>query len=248
MRRKLFHVVFGFVLGATIIPAQEGAINGNPVVDTPLQDHHIALTKDALLTALRNPVPGVRSAAALVLAAHGEKDAVPSILEALATETFQGTRISLASAAAELGADDGIAALRSMCGNTSWSAGLRMSAAWAMILRGREDCLGNVLDVIRFHDDSQAVVAALNFLPRFKHVPAQEMQEIRNLVRMSLRSGTPWVRREASSALRQWGDAAALEELRSALAVESDDTVRAVVAGDLKSLEEKQANPIGKAK
>jgi hypothetical protein len=115
MKRKLFYVVFGFMLGVTISPAQ--VIDGVPVWDTPLQDHHIAFTKDALLAALHLPDSGVRSAAAQSLAAQGEKDAVGSILEALATETFPGARIHLASAAVKLGADEGVVALKSMCGN-----------------------------------------------------------------------------------------------------------------------------------
>jgi HEAT repeat protein len=246
MKRKLFYVVFGFMLGVTISPAQ--VIDGIPVWDTPLQDNHIALTKDALLAALHHPVSGVRSAAALALAAQGEKDAVGSILEALATETFPGARIHLAAAAVKLGADEGVVALKSMCGNSSWPAGLRMSAAWAMIVAGREDCLGNVLDVIRLHDDGPATNHALNLLTWFKHAPVREMQEVRNLVRMSLRSNDPGVRMSASYVLRQWGDPSAMEDVRSALGVEHDETARGVLAKDLKALEEKQSDSAGKAK
>jgi HEAT repeat protein len=238
-----FLFVFGFMLGVTISPAQ--VIDGVPVRDTPLQDHHIALSKDALLAALHHPDSGVRSAAAHALAAQGEKDAVGSILEALATETFPGARIHLASAAVKLGADEGVVALKSMCGNLSWPAGLRMVAAWSTIVAGREDCLGDVLDVIRLHDDASD---ALNLLTWFKHAPVREMQEVRNLVRMSLRSNDPGVRMSASSVLRQWGDSSAMEDVRRALAVEDDEIARFVLAKDLKALEEKQADSAGKAK
>jgi HEAT repeat protein len=246
MKRKLLYVVFGFVLGVAISPAQ--VIEGNPVWGTTLQDHHIALTKDALVSALSNPVSGVRSAAALALAAQGEKDAVPSILLALAAETFPGTRIHLATAASKLGADEGVAALKTMCGDQSWSAVLRMSAAWAMLVAGREDCLSNVLEVIRFHDDGQATSQDLNLLTWFKRAPVREMPEVRNLVRMSLRSTDPDVRMKASYVLRKWGDSSAMEDVRSALAVEHDETAREVLARDLKALQENQANSPAKAK
>jgi HEAT repeat protein len=252
MKRKLFYVVFGFMLGATVSPAQESVtkenrevrafnIEGNPVWETPLQDNHIAFTTEALLAALRHPVSGVRSAAAHELAARMGKDAVPSILSALAAETFPGTRIQLACAASKLGAEEGVAALKSMCGDPSWSAVLRMSAAWAMLVAGREDCLGNVMDVVRVHDDIQATNQALNLFTWFKHVPAREMQEVRNLVRMSLRSDNVLIKRQASYVLRQWADSPALEDLQSAIAGERDEAVREAMIKDLKALEEKRA-------
>jgi HEAT repeat protein len=247
MKPKPLYIAFSFMLGVTISLAQTRD-NDKRMGDTTLQDHHIALTKDALLAALHHPDSSVRSASALLLAVNGEKDAIPSILEALATETFPGARIHLAYAAAKLGGDEGVAALKSMCGDRSWSAVLRMSAAWAMLVAGREDCLSNVLDVIRFHDDGQATSQALNLLTCFKHAPVREMQEVRNLVRMSLRSTDPDVRMKASYVLRKWGDSSAMEDVRSALAVEHDETAREVLARDLKALQENQANSPAKAK
>src|SRR5260370_35042116 len=107
----MLHVLFCFIVGVTISPAQTRFVEGPGVADTTLQDHHIALTNDALLAALRHPAPNVRPPAALVLATRGEKDAVPAILAALAAETFPGARIGLAYAATELGAEHGFAAL-----------------------------------------------------------------------------------------------------------------------------------------
>jgi HEAT repeat protein len=242
-----FLFVFSFMLAVTISLAQTRKSEGR-VVNTTLQDNHIELTKDALLAALRHPNSSVRSASALRLAVNGEKDAIPSILEALAIETFPGTRMSLASAAMKLGAEEGAVALKNMCGDQSWSAVLRMSAAWAMLVESREDCLGNVLEVIRFHDDGQATSQALNLLTWFKRAPVGDMQEVRNLVRMSLRSTDPDVRMKASYVLRKWGDSSAMEDVRSALAVEHDETAREVLARDLKALQENQANSPAKAK
>jgi hypothetical protein len=259
MKRRLLHVVLSFMLGATVSPAQDPVTKGNrevrtfnvegpPVWPTPLQDNHIALTPEALLAALHHPLSDVRAAAAPELAARIGKDAVAPILAALVTETYPVTRISMAYTAAKLGADEGVAALRSMCRDSSWSPDLRMAAAWAMVIGGHEECLANVMEVIRLHDDSQATIQALNILPWYKHLPAREMQEVRNLVQMSLRSDYSEVRMKASYVLRQWGDSSAMEDVRSALAVEHDETTRGVLAKDLKALEEKQANSPVKAK
>src|SRR5260370_24546443 len=101
----MLHVLFCFIVGVTISPAQTRFVEGPGVADTTLQDHHIALTNDALLAALRHPAPNVRSAAALVLATPGEKDTLSAILAALAATKFPSPRIDFAYARTEPSAE-----------------------------------------------------------------------------------------------------------------------------------------------
>jgi HEAT repeat protein len=227
-----------FLLPSAPFPAPPPS-EGNTVFDTPLEDHHIELTKDALLAALRHPGPGVRPAAAGVLAAQWKNDALPAILEALAATTYPGDRIGLAYVAATLNSEEGVRALVGMCGDRSWDPGLRMVAAQTLSFRGREDCLPNVIDVLRTDDDMSATWTALNLLTLYSNVPAREMQQIRQLVRVLLRNDNVATRISVGPVLRKWGDAEAMEDLRSALAVEPDENVRGSLAAALKAIEQR---------
>jgi HEAT repeat protein len=120
------------------------------------------LTKEALLAALQDDDPSVRGLAASMLAAGGDQDAVPFIWVALSKETVRGNRVTLALAAARLGSKDAIMVLKAECGNTSDPEGIRMMAAGAALYVGSEDCLNNVVDVLRVRDDNQAVLQALS--------------------------------------------------------------------------------------
>ena len=81
--------------------------NSRAVVDlddrTLQEKYHIPPTTPGFLTALHHERSDVRSFAALRLAVEGQRDAIPAILAALSAETFPGAKISIATAAAELG-------------------------------------------------------------------------------------------------------------------------------------------------
>jgi HEAT repeat protein len=241
MKTKTMYLLLGCVVGAIAHAAPMRAIDGTPMPDMNeriLQEkYHIASTKDGLVAALGHPSSDVRSFAALKLAIDGQKDTTPAILSALAVEALQGVQINLALAAAQLGAEGGTLALRGMCENVSWSGGLKMAAAQAMLSLNREDCLADVLGVLRSAaDDQQAVTQALNLLPRFKHVPDQDLQEMKDLIAMHLKSNSLAARIAAVHTIKEIGDGSAVEQLRGALAVELDDTARRVILADLEAL------------
>jgi HEAT repeat protein len=237
---KPLYLVLGFVLGG-IAQAQVSVIDSTPVPDMTervLQDkYHIAPTKAGLLGALRHERSEVRSFAAMKLAADGQTDAIPSILAALTAETLEGVKITLATAAAQLGAEDGTNALKNMCEDQSWAPTLRMIAAQSMMnnLNG-EACLTGVLGVLRSPGDNQAAVIGLSLLPRFKHVSAMDLQEVRDIGGRYLKNEAPELRIAASHVLREVGDSLAASQLRAALATESDDRVRRLMATDLSSI------------
>src|SRR5579864_3490338 len=242
MRRKLLAQMFGVVIALAIaFPVVAEVVVGDGVKILE-QKYHTPLTKDALVAALRDNLPDVRGAAAARLAFSGEKDTVPSILAALAIES-SSTKILLASSAAELGAQEGFAALRGMCRDSGWSSIHRMEAANMMVGLNNEDCLADVLNVLRSNDSNDAVNDPANMavyvLLRHKHIPAEELPAIRGLAQVFLRSKSPSIRGGASDLLEKYGDSLSAEHLRGALAVEQVEAVRKGMADALRALEAK---------
>jgi HEAT repeat protein len=234
MIRKLVALLFGIVLSVAIafpVAAEVFVGDGVKILE---QKYHTPLTKDALVAALRDNLPVVRGAAAARLAFSKEKDTVPSILAALAIESSTSIKILFASSAAKLGAQEGFAALRGMCRDSGWSSIDRMQAANMMVSLKNEDCLADVLNVLRSHDNDDAVNDAANMaisvLLQHKHIPAGELPAIRGLAQVFLRSENPSIRGGASDLLEKYGDSLSADYLRSALAVEQDEAVRKAMA------------------
>lgn len=210
------------------------------------EKYHIVPTEEGLLGALRHESPEVRSFVALRLAARGDKDAISPILAALAAEDLGGVKITQAAAAAELGSAEGFNALKSMCEDRSWSPSMRMVAAQTMVtVVGREECLSDILDVLRLgsddgqasFDDRQASLIALNLLTygRFKQVTPAELDEMRAASAPYLRSQDSGVRMAAGMCVRDLGGPRAISQLRAAIGVERDEAVRNSLAKDLLS-------------
>ena len=236
--------MFGLVLGVSFFETGLPVFAEIPIFDGEKilnEKYHTPLTKDALLSALPDELPAVRSLAASKLAFAGEKDSIPFILAALARERIPVARIGFAYAAAELGAQDGVVALRGMCGDPGWSRARRMEAANMMVAVHNEDCLGDVLDVLRSRDESQTVdegaISALCVLLRHNHVPAPELPEVRRLAAVYLKSDNDATRVYASDVLGKFGDPSSAEDLRRALVVEHEENVQVAITTALKSLE-----------
>jgi hypothetical protein len=169
--------------------------------------YHIAPTEGGLIGALRHLEVVVRQFAATKLANDGDKAAIRPILDALVAEKVEGVKIGLATAAARLGEPEGFNVLQSMCEDRTWSPTLRMGAAQSMVLGlGRQECLSDILDVLRSEpDDHQAVPMALNLLPRFKQIPPSQLDEVRGLVALYLQSPAPDLRLAAGMCIRDLG-------------------------------------------
>lgn len=240
--QKLVALIFGIALSVGIafpVAAEVVVGDGEMILE---QKYHTPLTKDALVAALRDNLPDVRGAAAARLAFSGEKDTVPSILAALAIESTS-TKILLAYSAAELGSQEGFAALRGMCRDSGWSSIDRMQAANMMVGLKNEDCLADVLNVLRSNDSNDAVNdaadMAISILLQHKHIPAEELPAIRGLAQVFLKSENPSIRAGSSDLLEKYGDRLSAECLRVALAVEKDEAVQKGMTEALRALETK---------
>jgi len=261
MKTKPQFILLGCIVGVVAHAADQSAINGKgkPDMDerTLQEKYHIAPTKEGLLGALRHERPEVRTFAALKLATDGQKDAIPAILAAVEVEPLQGAKINLAISAALLGAEDGMNALKNMCGDPSLSPTFRMLAAQGMVgffggeFGGEPEplaqpalhaCRASVLDVLRYlgnnpRGDLEGASMALNLLPRFRQIPPTQLPEIRDIGITYLKSEVPLLRMAASQFIRKvGGDSWAVPELRRALSVESDRGVRETIEAELRSL------------
>ena len=121
-----------------------------------------------------------------------------------------------------------------------------MSAASVMLFLARENCLGDVVDVLRTHygphsgEGQEALIGALSLLPSFRHVPPADLAEIRRLASRLLKSDRMMVRVYASGLLGKLGDASSsAKDLRTALAAETDETARRAMTSALASLQSK---------
>jgi HEAT repeat protein len=207
-------------------------------VEQTLAIYHISPTKEGLLGALQHPQPAARAFAAGMLAKSEDKAAIPPILSALAAETDGPTKIGMATAVAKLGSAEGFKALKSMCGDRGWSPSLRMSAAQTMsVFLNSQECLSDVLEVLWTPaDHHDADMIALNILIQpglFKQISPSQLDEIRNLSIVYLKSQTPNVRSAASSVISALGGPWAIAQLQAALDAEQDDSVRSWVAAEL---------------
>lgn len=233
------------MIGCIGLAAQITQVSHQPdTLEQALQEkHRIALTEEALLDALQHGQSEVRGPAAMELAARGDKDAIDPSLDALSAETLKGAKIDLATAAALLGSEEGLSALKGMCADRSWSPVLRMVAAQSMLLNaGREECLSDIIDVLGSADaalrDHAAAFTALNLLTfkRFKHISAGQLDRIRELSGSYLKSRAPDLRMAAGQCIRDVGGPWAISQLRTAIDAEQDESVRKSLAQDLLSV------------
>lgn len=126
------------------------------------------MTKEALTAALRNPQPEVRQLAAQKLAADGDKDAIPAIMEALSKETAPINRLNIALSLAQLGEETGIATLKTICDSSMETGSIRMLAAIQMVdFLHNYSCRQDVFDILRNSHDPDAQVQPLSALTRY---------------------------------------------------------------------------------
>jgi HEAT repeat protein len=232
-----------WVVSADVTIAQENgrSFNGPPeTAKHALQRHGIGLTREALVSALRSPDAEVRELAAQVLAEDHEKDAIPSIVEALAAETVPANRVNIAFFLAQLGEEIGRTTLKRACDDFTISAWVRMLAAVNMRALHDDYCLASVVDVLQSWDDPGARKQALSLVPDFERPSEQNAQNLFSLVVKALADQTPGVRTTASNTLGRLGNVAAIPALQSALANEHDEGCRFEMQMDLQQLQNKK--------
>jgi hypothetical protein len=244
MNKTLLLLAIGSVGLAAQTPQASFHAGGPPeqVFDerTLQEKYHIAPTEEGLIGALQHQLPVVRDFAAMRLAESGDKAMIRPILAALAEENLEGSKIILATAAAKLGAAEGFDALKNMCDDRISSPVPRMSAAQSLLLNlGRQECLSDMLEVLWSPTDHHgADFMALNLLSQLKQMPPSQLEEIRNLSTVYLKSPASELRMAASHLIRVLGGPWAVSQLQAALDAEHEENVRTYIAKELSSLQQ----------
>jgi HEAT repeat protein len=239
MSFRSLNIAVGFALAvAAPIVAQNGRA---PTFAELLQKHHVALTKPALLAALRNPEAQVRDLAAAQLAEDKAQDAIPAITQALATERVPGTKVNIAFALAQLRNEAGISTLEEACHNSNVDPGLRLRAARYLLDLNSNACLPDVIELLQSkeEDDASYRMEALSLVPSFKDVSEDESQKLLGATLENLTDTTPAVRLSASDALARLGYASAIPYLHDAIGAEQDEVVREQLEDALRRLQQK---------
>jgi HEAT repeat protein len=205
-----------------------------------LGQHHISLTRDALIDALHDNDPGVRWLAAAQLAQDGPVDTIPFIRKALEKEGIPHTKINIASTLAGLGDQDGIEALKKGCSSAKNSLSIKMLATEYLLNLGSTYCLGAEFEGLQSKSDSDCRIQALSFVSKFQGISQDITKRLVGLSVEALKDQTAGVRIYAGQALAKLGDLAAAPYLRGAIAPESDEGVRSQLEDDLKSLQKKR--------
>lgn len=203
-----------------------------------LKQHHVELSREGLLKALRNPDGRVRDLAAARLAEEKDTSAVPAIEEALAREKLPETRINIAFSLMQFGQQKGVTELTAACKDSALPGYLRARAILYMLPLGNRTCFKAALDLLHTDPDSRSQV--LSLLPQYRSPSNEESEEILDATTSCLTDESGAVRIQASFTLSTLANPSAIPYLQSAIAAERDDTVRAQMQDSLKLLQENQ--------
>jgi hypothetical protein len=214
-----------------------------------LREHNIDLTEPALVRALKNRDSDVRFLAAMKLAEDKAVDAIPAVRRAMAAERTPRTRVNIAVALGLLGDPSGRDELIELCADGDFPPEFRLYAVRYMFDLGverDEDCLHAAEELVQTVDSENRTVAdrdsALELLPRFRNLTADESKKIFELVVDRLHDPEPTVRMAASQSLASLGNAAAIPYLEDAIAREQEEGTRSVFEANLKKLQTKGMN------
>lgn len=207
-----------------------------------LDEHHVAITKQAVMAALWDHDAGVRQAASHVLSSRWPEQAVAPIQEAMLREGDELVRVYLAGDLAELGNNAGRETLVTECHNNENWGSTRIVAARTMIHFHDDSCDDAVLEVLRADSDPQdplAKIYALNLVPSFiffHHSDSREYRSVMDLTVRALNDPDGGVRLTTATTLGSLGDPSAIPALQVAAASEPDATVRNAMLIELKRL------------
>lgn len=225
------------ILLVMLFEKQSGPI---PTFGELLRRHNIDLTQSALLAALKNPDPEVRDLAANKLAEDGATEAIPAIMQALASEKVPWTRMNIAFALASMGESIGFVTLQDNCKNKEMSGNVRSRSA-EYLLRFNHDsatCLSGVLDLLKGGSNGDRILAA-ELLPRYRNLSVEDSEKVFAGLVEALHASGPAVRIAAGQALADLADKRGIAELERAAVDEQEEVVRLRLEDDLKTLRKK---------
>jgi HEAT repeat protein len=110
-------------------------------------------------------------------------------------------------------------------------------------VRDDEDCLHAAEEIVQIVDSENRTfgdrITALELLSWFRNLTQDEWQTVLELAVRRLEDSEPVVQMEASRALADLGNRAAIPYLEAAIAREQDENIRSVLETNLKKLREK---------
>jgi HEAT repeat protein len=221
-------------------PAAVESLTPHTVAES-LRSHKIGLAQANLIGALKNTDPEVRYLAALKLAENKATDAIPQMLEALASEKVELTKVKLAMALAEIGNESGFKTLEDGCQDRNWSIRTRVEAA-EYIADFRPDstvCLNSLLELTETASAGYRI-QALTILSTLHGLSPEDSQKILQAALNGLRAPQPAVRIAASHAAVELGNIVAVPELEKAITREHEEPVRSQIERDMTILKGKQ--------
>jgi HEAT repeat protein len=226
-----------------------------PTIEGDLQRAGHASTEEALVAALRDPRPTVRSLAAQKIAKEGWKDAAPSVLSAFSSEKALGTRLWLANALAKLGEGKGVEEIVRTCNTATLPVDFRLAAAQFALESRSAGCNDMVIDALytalghetglqpeREMNEVGYIYSMLNgraaqFKERSAEIRQRLEESLADNLEDSLASYRATLRMAAANALATFGDSGSLEKLRQALAAETNHAVQQRMRAAVEQLE-----------
>lgn len=206
-----------------------------------LKEHNIPLNKSALVAALRDTDPEVRSLAAAELAEERAMDTVLSIEEALDREDVPTAKINIAAALAHLGEQRGTEILKEACSESGNPEPMKMLATRYLLDFGNPYCIAAEYEALRNESDQDSRIQALGLVSKFGGISPADKTELVNLSVQALNDPSAGVRISAGDALAKLGDSSATPYLQRAAADERDKEVRSQLDLDLRQLQRQQA-------
>jgi HEAT repeat protein len=231
LQRQLFRAVL-----LLLILTQGSSSEAPETFAQALTRHNIALTKPALVMALRNPDQEVRWLAAARLAEIKAVDTLPEIVRAAEDEKETLTRVNIAAAATWLGSSEGLGLLKQICQDSTLSTYARLNAARNVFDKGDHACFSAVVDMMRPSADPDTRIGALYLLSQLHDRTEEESRRILDLLVVALDDPEIRMRIEACQGIRWLKDVAAVAPLREALGKEHEEVVRQQMQLTLQSL------------
>jgi HEAT repeats len=212
-----------------------------PTIGESLRRHNVGLTQPDLIRALKSSDAEVRYLAALKLAENKATDALPEMLEALASEKVDLTKVNIALALGALGNDAGVIALQDGCHDRNWGAEARTEAAeYLSNLRPESTVCLNALMELAETAPTGYRIQALSIMPKLHDLNVEDSQKALEAVLNNLQASQPSMRIAASQAAVELGNLAAIPKLEKALAREQEEPVCSQIERDLTALREKR--------
>jgi len=211
-----------------------------------LQSHGITdLSKESLIAALNSNEWEVRGWAANTLAEEHYSDSIPAIEAALLREKDFNAQAHIAVALFVLHDPKGVDHLHSMCTDSSVGLeGLLPAVRELQIIHARSGvCAETVMAAMAREKEHGYISMAADALPEmYRDVPQEQASRIFNVLRNLLSDKTqdPTVRLSSSQALAQIGTPESADEIRQAIAQETDPDTRTFFEARLATIAKKQ--------